>query len=462
MAMGLEDFRASIEGLVTQPGDAEYTVRRWAANAQRPAAIVVFPRTPQDVAKSILFAQGAGYEIAIRGGGHSPSGASSTDGGLVIDLSKYLTGVRIDAEKQLAYVQGGAIFKTVEAEAIKYGLAINAGIWHETGVGGLTTGGGWGWLSSEYGLLIDRLVAATVVVANGDVLKASKDENPDLFWGIQGGGSNFGPVVEFVYELFPQRPDVFFNLMFFAPERLSDVINELNEWIRVRTVKEAGHLIFTLLPSGEPAIVLMAYFNGEEEEGKAKFQRLANLGPTFNRSERIPFVELNAKDGEFAIPGGCKFFKGAALSALEIEPIQRIWDAWLQMVNENPTAKRSVINMTLYDWEKVASVPRDAMAYYARNKVGAYNAVMILQWEEEEFTPRASQIGRSLGDLFAKLEGKEGGNYANFEDEDATAAFKHGKAKHMFGGNYERLRQIKKKYDPKLVFNKWYPIEPAA
>jgi len=197
-AFTLDALRSSFKGDLVVPSDPDYldAIARWAANAQHPAKVVAFVKGPEDVALAIKYARDQNITFAIRGGGHSVSGASSSDGGLVIDLSRYLNGVKVDPDKKVAYVGGGALWETVDKTAIMHGLATVAGTVNHTGVGGLLLGGGFGFLTPLHGLVIDNLVQATVVTASGATLTANATENSDLFWGIRGAGSNFGVCTE--------------------------------------------------------------------------------------------------------------------------------------------------------------------------------------------------------------------------------------------------------------------------
>ncbi|CUA78499.1 6-hydroxy-D-nicotine oxidase [Rhizoctonia solani] len=223
------------------PGDPGYSNKRWAANAERNAAAVACPATPEDVVQALAFAQGkAPYDsqqrlhLAVKGGGHTPSGASSSEGGLVIDLQPNMHSVRVDPDAKLAYVGGGCLWEEVDEATAPHGLASVAGIVGHTGVGGLTLGGGFGWLCSQHGLVIDNLVQATVVTSPGDILTASDSQNADLFWALRGGGANFGVVTEFVLKLHEQRPDLYTATLLFPPPSLEKVTNEINVWIRHR------------------------------------------------------------------------------------------------------------------------------------------------------------------------------------------------------------------------------------
>lgn len=268
-----DSFRQTFKGDLVTPSDADYNkaIARWAVNAERKAKIVAFVKDAADVSSALKYAKANNLPVAVRGGGHSASGASSTEGGLVIDLSRHLGGVRVDAEKKLGYIGGGAIWETVDKAAIAHGLAtvggtvnhvsfyfqnsgsiltcvfildwrrrvsyLNSIIYRLTYIfARLILGGGVGWLCGSHGLAIDNLVQvprslclsvlylltapkATIVSADGSIVTANETSNPDLFWGIRGGGGNFGVCTEFVQKLHPQRATIFSGPMIFSLPR---------------------------------------------------------------------------------------------------------------------------------------------------------------------------------------------------------------------------------------------------
>ncbi len=212
----LEELRMLVRGNVLTPGDEAYERVRAPYNAMqidRPALIVQCSGTA-DVVDTVNFARANGLEVAVRGGGHSVAGLSSSNGGMLIDLA-LMNGVFVDAEARLARVQGGALWGDVDRETQLHGLVTPGGIVSDTGVAGLTLGGGEGWIRRKYGLSCDNLVEAEVVGADGQVRVASAESNPDLFWALRGGGGNFGIVTSFTFQLYPLGPIVAFAGIFY-------------------------------------------------------------------------------------------------------------------------------------------------------------------------------------------------------------------------------------------------------
>ncbi|KAG8737829.1 hypothetical protein FRC10_007756 [Ceratobasidium sp. 414] len=419
--------RLSSTASVHLRGEPGYGVQRWAENAEKPAAAVAYPANVDDVVELLAFVQGRGLyvnqsylDVAVKGGGHSASGASSTDGGLVIDLQPHMHDVKVDAENRLAYVGGGALWKHVDQAAIEHGLAPVAGVVSHTGVGYL--GGGRGWLTGQHGLVIDNLLQATVVTAAGVVLVVSAAENPDLYWAIRGGGGNFGVVTQFVFRLHPQRPTVFHHFFVFAPRMLPRLVDEINSWMKHRNDTENGSLIFALCPERTPVVVLQMIYNGDSQEGREKYQRFVELGPMMHRPETI-----------------------------------LLFDSWLDFVSTNPAASKSTVLIELYHPDKPASIPHTDTAFAFRQP--NYAVLLTMHWVDPSFSSQASAASIQIDDAFEKARAlafspakNVGGAYLNYLDEESRVGVS--KTQSKFGPNYARLVEVKLKYDPEGLFGK--------
>ncbi|KAF8601400.1 FAD-binding domain-containing protein [Ceratobasidium sp. AG-I] len=464
----------SPQATVNLPSDAEYSTKRWAGNAEKPAAIVACPATPDDVTQILAFVQGKSpYEsqqrldFAVKGGGHSPSGASSSDG-LVIDLAPHMHDVRIELTSKLAYVGGGCVWGHVDEATSKHGLATVAGVVSHTGVGELTLGGGFGWLSGQHGLAIDNLVGATVVSAAGEIIIASESQNEDIFWALRGGGGNFGVVTEFVFQLHDQRQDLYKSSLIFHPSAIDKVIPELNKWLAERTALESALFAFVVGPTGQPALMMMLIYNGDSEEGAKKFKRFADLGPILHTAETIPFTELNKLMNPASAPGANRLFAGnfvpATTAGIPVALVKAVYNAWFKSVEENPEAKRSHVGWELHSPEKWSKVPSEATAYTHRSP--AYNIQYVVCWTDPAFTERAPSIARTIDAAFTQTRAEyfepkllERGGYTNYLDNESRASSNEVSAR-RFGSNLPRLVEVKKKYDPGNLFGKWFGIIP--
>ncbi|KAG9032892.1 hypothetical protein FS837_002612 [Tulasnella sp. UAMH 9824] len=420
---------------------------------------VMFPSTFEDVAAAVRQAKSQGLDLSVRSGWHYTASVTSS---LVIDLSRHLDSINIDAENQLAYIQGGCRFSQIEREAIKFGLVVPAGACADVGVGGLATGGGYGWLSGEHGLTLDNLVSATVVLANGDIVQASATEHPDLFWGIRGGGSNFGIVVEFVFKLHSQRSDVYRTTLTYAPSLLPIVIRQIDRWTRKQTPNEAGRLIFTTDSQGKPAVVFIGFKNSDAKEGEAAFKGFVELGPLENVSGMIPYEKLNTMMDSYSVPGH-RLHWGVHLERLDLKPFKKALEAFTKLLNEHPEAASSFVSFEFYHYDKIASVPTEATAFAHRAPV--YNALVTTQWEKAAFTPVAQAVTRELADTIARAASTDlatNVGYPNYADGVSGKNKTDTYSKVAFGANYERMQEVKKMYDPESMFSKWFAVQPAA
>ncbi|KAH0579527.1 hypothetical protein H2248_002381 [Termitomyces sp. 'cryptogamus'] len=458
-------FKAHFQGDVVTPDDADYSkaIARWAVNAQRRAKVVAFVKNEEDVRAAIIYARDSGLPIAIRGGGHSPAGASSSEGGLVIDLSRYLNEAKVDPEKRVVYVGGGALWDVVDKESIKYGLATVGGTVNHTGVGGLVLGGGYGWLSPKHGLAIDNLVQATVVTADGSILTASDTENPDLFFGIRGGGCNFGVVTEFVLRLHPQREKVYAGMLVFPPPMLEKLVNVTQKWSERTGEKEAMMQVLTMGPDGKFAILVVLFFNGSEAEGRENFKAFFDLGPVADFTKEIPYEELNTLQNQTQFHGQGMYMKGIAQRKPDFESITKAFDH-VQKVS-GPEFKANIL-FEYFPLAKINAVSSNSTAF---RRDPTSSVLVLMNWKEntEENAERGRIVAHELANFI--VDGQQGVSptqilgYSNY-DPGAVSGKKDvmsDKAKAIFADNYPRLQKIKKRYDPDNIFRKWFPITPA-
>ncbi|KAJ2913687.1 hypothetical protein MD484_g6727, partial [Candolleomyces efflorescens] len=463
---------SSVKGEVITPSHPEYdsAIARWAKNAERKASVVVRVKNAEDVAQTIAFAKANNLPIAIRGGGHNAAGASSSDGGLVIDLHQHLRQVRVDVEKKLGYVGGGAVWKDVDVEAIKYGLATVGGTVNHTGVGGLTLGGGYGWLSGRHGLTIDNLVQVTIVTADGSVLTANETENTDLFWAVRGGGGNFGVVTEFVYRLHPQRKTVFAGFIVFTPDKLEKLVEVTKKWWDNVKADDEAMIQMVGAPHGHPVVAACLFYNGSEEEGRINFKEFYDLGPVKDDAKEIPYEDLNSLHGHSVDHGKCFYLKGVCFKYPDLNSISEVLESSEEISKQGVFTTGMMFEY--FPLGKANGVPISATAF--RRELGS-NLLTLITWEGfPEKTEEARNVASGLIDIVMKGPGaltKSQQGYTNYgHDIDfppeyslAAPTVDHAaqKSEAAFASNYPRLQAIKKKYDPANIFNRWFPITPA-
>lgn len=457
----LEQLRMTIRGDVLTPEDPGYAGVRPAYNAMHPGrpALVIRPTGTADVIDAVNFAREQGLLVAIRGGGHSVAGLSSTDGGLLIDLA-LMNGVDVDPEARLVRAQGGALWGDVDRETQAFGLVAPGGIVSDTGVAGLTLGGGEGHVRRKYGLSCDNLIEAQVVCADGQVRKASADTNPDLYWAIRGGGGNFGVATSFTFELHELGPIVAFAGVFYPMADAAGVLRGYRDFMANAPDEVTVLAALTTLPASEhtppeihdtPFIVTGAVYAGDVEEGMKVLQPLRELGtPLADISDPLPFVGVQQAFDEFFQRGVLRsYWKSTYLSELSDEAVDLVAKA-----GQERASKRTLI--ALFSWggainrvgpEDTANSERSAnwMVSIDGNWHDAADDDKVVSWVRE----RWSAIHK-LGTGSTYL------NFTGITDEGADVG-----VESAFGKNLKRLAGIKKKYDPDNFFRLNNNIKPG-
>ncbi len=456
----IDSLRKTLRGQVLRPGDDGYDEARqiWNAMIDRHPAVIVRCAGAEDVQRAVEFARTNDLLLAVRGGGHNIAGNAVCDGGLMIDLSP-MKSVRVDPENRTARVEPGVTLGEFDRAAQAFGLATPLGINSTTGVAGLTLGGGFGWLSRKYGLTVDNLISAEVVTAKGDLVKASEAENPDLFWAIRGGGGNFGVVTAFEFRLHPVGPEVLAGLMVFpfdrAPEllrRYRDVAaaapEELSCWVVLR---KAPPLPF--LPAevhGKEVLVFPMVHVGSIEAGQRAIEPLRAFGdPIADAVGPHSFVEFQAAFDPLLTPGARNYWKSHDFSSLSDGAI----DTMIGFAGRLPSPDCEIFIGHLGG--AVTRVAPDATAYPHRDAEFVMN--VHGRWQDATDDDRCIAWARDFFDTIAPHA--TGGVYVNFMPQDETGQDRIASA---FGGNLERLTQLKGKYDPDNLFRMNQNIRPAA
>ncbi len=455
-----EELRSSIAGTVIDREDPEYDEARkvWNGAIDRHPEIIARCSSPADVAAAIAFARQHGLEIAVRAGAHSMPGVSTVDDGLVIDLSK-INHVTVDPDAKRARVGGGALLGDLDAATQAHGLAVPAGLVSHTGVGGLTLGGGMGWLTRLAGLTIDNLVSAEVVTADGAILRAADDENSDLFWALRGGGGNYGVVTEFEFRLHEIGPIVHVGLLFWSLDDGADVLRLASELIPTLPV-DMNIIIAGVNAPPAPFVpeqhrlqpgygLLVTGFASAAEHDEVLARIRESLPPLWEFADSMPYVALQQMLDESNAWGFYCYDKGTYLSELTDEAIQ--------VVTEQLPAKNSPLSVLLfYRLDGAYSeVPEDATAFsggrsprYAVFIIGLCPVPELLEADRawvrsfwEALRPHSIDIGSYVNAL------------SDVDEERLRASY--GPAK------YERLATIKRNYDPENIFHRNANIKPA-
>lgn len=342
---------------------------------------MIQPVDPADISAALLWAQAHGIDIAVKGGGHSTAGTSSSDGGLVIDLSR-MNQVAVDTTKKTITAQGGAVWKEVDDAGAVHGLATVGGTVNHTGVGGLILGGGYGWLSGQYGLTIDNLVSARVILADGSFVTASATEHPELFWGLRGAGYNFGVVVDFTYQAYDQRALVYSGILGFSTDKLEAVVEQLNATLANPDPRSGAMCIFAQAPDGSgPVIIVICFYNGTREEGQKRFAGFMALEPVLNTLDMIPYPMVNSLQNPQATYGDRKSFKGIFYEPpLDPRFVRTALNDLMAKIESDADLTPSAIILEFINMNKICETPLEATALASRNTT--QNGIIYLRWTD--------------------------------------------------------------------------------
>ena len=454
----LAALRSRMRGTVALPGEDGYEAARtiWNAMIDRRPAFAARCLCPEDIAHAVKLAREEKLVLAVRGGGHNIAGNAVCDGGLLIDLS-LMKSVQVDLSSRTARVEPGATLADFDREAQKFGLMTPTGINSTTGVAGLTLGGGLGWTTRKFGLTIDNLIAANVVTADGECVRASETENPDLFWALRGGGGNFGVVTSFEFRLHPLGPEVLSGLIVHPLDEAEELLtefrrlageaaDELTIWAIMR---KAPPLPF-IPPEwhGRDVLIFAACFSGDMAEGEKAMRPLRALGtPIADVISPHPFVGWQAAFDPLLTPGARNYWKSNDFANLSDGAIH----AMVGAARALPSPECEVFIGSIGG--AMARVPTDATAWPTRDAHFTMNAHG--RWRDKADDRACSAWARKLWEATAPFA--MGSVYVNFMPEDESH-----RVESAYGANYRRLVEIKRRYDPDNLFRMNQNIPPAG
>ncbi len=448
---------SSFRGELLGPEDAAYDEHRriWNGSIDRRPAAIVRCVGVADVIAAVRGARASGLPVAIRSGGHSFPGYSVADDALMIDLSP-LKGVRVDPEQRTARVQAGVLLGELDRETQAFGLAVPSGIVTHTGVAGLTLGGGIGWIMRKHGLSIDQLLSVDLVTADGEFVKASPDENAELFWGLRGGGGNFGIVTEFEFRCVPLGPQVLAGPVIWPMTRSAEVLRFYRDWVadapdELMTIvvhRKAPPL--PIIPAelhGQPVVMVIPCWIGDLEEGERFLKPLRAFGPPVaDACVPKPFLAHQAMLDPSFPPGRWYYFKSCDVAELSDEVIDLTMERSLQI--ESPLTSFPI-------WQKggaAARVGEDETAFTGRG--GGFTFNIGVCTEDEEGFDREREWVRSF---WSALEPWHQGVYVNFLGDEGSD-----RVRESYGAEkYARLQALKTQFDPDNFFRINQNIAPA-
>jgi FAD/FMN-containing dehydrogenase len=454
----VQELAESLRGAVLRDGDAGYDEARTGWNGMfheaRPDLVVRCAGTA-DVIAAVRFARSAGLDIAVKGGGHSIPGFSTIQGGMLIDLAG-MTGIRVDPEARRAVVQGGCRWRDVDNETQAFGLAVTGGLVSDTGVAGYTLGGGIGHLMRKHGLAIDNLVGCDVVTADGRFVHASATSEPELFWGLRGGGGNFGIVTAFEFQLHPVGPMVYGGPIFFSGDDAEAVLSKFAEWTKAGLPDEMTAFANTLvappapfLPPevhGKQLVAIIFCHSGDHGDGEALLKEIREVAtPVADLGGPIPYSVLNSLIDALWPKGGRYYMRSGYLGDLTPEAISTI-------VSAHASSPLPACEVHVHDLGgAVARVADDATAFGDRSAPYVLN--IVGGWQD----PADDEANLAwIRDVGARLdEFCTGAVYSNFmgaEGEDRTKA--------AYGEKLPRLQALKRTWDPDNVFRRNQNVAP--
>jgi FAD/FMN-containing dehydrogenase len=456
--IGEEDFTAfsgSLRGTLLTSDSSGYDDARtvWNAMIDKRPALIARCAGAADVMQSVKFAAKHKLRVAIRGAGHNIAGRQICDDGLLIDLSQMRT-VHVDPSAKVARVEPGATLGDLDHETQAFGLATPVGINSTTGIAGLTLGGGFGWLSRKYGLTIDSLRSADVVTADGRMLRASATENQDLFWGVRGGGGNLGIVTSFEFDLHPVGPEVLSGLVVYPSKAAREVMEhyrkvtaDMPDELTVWTIFRKAPPLPFLPPEvhGTDVLILAAFYSGDMEDGEKALKSLREFGePIADVISPHPYAGWNQAFDGLLTPGLRNYWKSHNFAALSDGLLDVVFDFAARL----PSDASEIFFGQLGG--ATARVASDATAYPHRDAAFVMN--VHTRWEDKAQDEACVKWARELFE--ATAEHATGGVYVNFipDDEDRVRA--------AYGGNYDRLSELKKKYDPSNMFRLNQNVKP--
>jgi FAD/FMN-containing dehydrogenase len=453
----VEEFKSSLRGELLLAGDSGYDEARalWNAMIDRRPALIARCAGVADVIRSVNLARDHGLLVSVRGGGHNIAGKAASDGGLMIDLSP-MNEVRVDPAARTARVGPGATLGDVDHETQAFGLATPLGINSTTGIAGLTLGGGFGWLSRKYGFTVDNLLAADVVTANGELVTASETDNSDLFWGIRGGGGNFGIVTSFQFQLHPIGPEVLSGLIVYRFEDAGNVLRHYRSFVAQApddlscwaVLRKAPPLPF--LPEevhGTEVLIIAVLHAGDMKEGERLLRPLREYGdPIADVVMPHPYAGFQQAFDPLLTPGARNYWKSHNFSELSDGAIETI----LEYVGRLPTPQCEIFVAQLGG--AASRIAADATAYPHRDAAFVLN--VHTRWEDAAQDEECVAWAREFADATTPLA--TGGVYVNFisEGEERVRA--------AYGANYDRLVELKNRYDPTNLFRLNQNIKPTV
>ncbi len=438
-----------LRGQLLRPGDGGYDAARsvWNGMVDKRPSLIVRCAGVADVIDSVNFARTNNLPVSVRGGGHNVAGSAVCDDGIMLDLSR-MNSIRVDPTSRTARAEPGLTWGAFDHETQELGLATTGGICSETGITGLTLGGGYGWLMRKYGLALDNLVTVDVVTADGKLRKASSTENADLFFGVRGAHSNFGVVTSLEYRLHPVGPTVLAGMVLHPLEKAREVLKFYREYNSKTPEEMSAWAVLLTSPDGHPMTAILACYIGPVEAGEKVVRPLKEFGPPVaDMIQPIPYVKSQSLIDE-SFPGGrYNYWKSNLLKELSDGAIDTLVEGFRGVTSPYSSVLIEQLGGA------VSRVRKDETAFNHRGS--PYDLVIMPMWsdpaESEKHIRWADELWRAMQPF------SSGGVYVNYLGNEGEE-----RVKAAYGTNYERLVSLKNKYDPMNLFRFNQNIRPTV
>jgi len=445
----VQELRDSLRGALLLAGDPGYDEARRVLNESinRYPALVVQPTGVADIRNAVTFARERELLLAVKCGGHSTSGKSTCDGGMQIDLSRFRS-VRVDPLSRRAYAAGGSLLGELDHEAMAFGLVTTAGTVSHTGIGGLTLGGGFGRLARRFGLALDNVRSVDIVTADGQLLHASADENPELYWGVRGGGGNFGIITGFEFGLHPMQRQIVGGALVFPIERARELLDFYGDYSTSAPDDLYIDVIMSAPPGGKQGtFVFSVCYSGPAEKAEALLAPLRKLGtPIADTIKTQEYVAIQRSSDRTDPRNEGLYMKEGFIRDFQASMVNALLDGF------QPHSDRGTVVFFQHAGGAIGRVAPDATAFVHRHvKHGMFS---VVSWKlDSDATPHI----RYIKDYWAKLEPFTLGRYTNSIGDEPQKLISDN-----YGISLPRLRALKKQYDPGNLFRLNANVEPNA
>jgi FAD/FMN-containing dehydrogenase len=445
----VQGFKASLRGELLCPTDTGYEDARqiWNGMIDRRPALIARCAGAADVITAVNFARDNSLLVSVRGGGHNVAGLAVCHGGLMIDLSR-MKGIRVDPARRTVRAEPGVTWAEFDRETQAFGLATTGGFMATTGIAGLTLGGGFGYLMRHFGLACDNLLSVDIVTADGQLRTVSATEHPDLFWGLRGGGGNFGIVTSFAYRLHPVGPTVLGGLLIHPISAAREALQFYREFTATAPEELTVYLGLATSPEGDPVVAVIVCYSGPLEQGEAVIAPLRKFGtPMADLVGSMPYTALQDLSREMFPTGRLNYWKSSFVYDLSDQAIDTMIAQFAGV--PSPFSQAALEHLG----GAVSRIGKDETAFSERS--APYSLIIVSAWTDPAENDKNIRWTREFWEAMRPYESEAAYvNYLDIDEQDRIRA--------VYGEKYERLVALKNQYDPANFFRLTQNIKPTV